>query len=820
MANRRDLLQRYTFHLIANAHLDPVWLWDWREGLNEGITTCRTVLDLMDEDKDLTFIRGEAAVYEHIERYDPETFKRIRKQVKAGRWDVVGGTWIQPDTNLPATETFCRHFLRGQRYFRTKFGKPVTAAWAADSFGHSAGLPEVLAGAGIESFAFTRPTDQILPIPEPAFWWRGPAGSEILAYRPMVGWYGSDRDEVPSRLDAYLAAAGGHTLSNVGCFYGLGNHGGGATRRMLADIRRWAAGHPEVKVVHSGLHRFFASLRAEISGHGRDVLPTHEGELNFLFRGCYSSVAKFKFAFRGSESLLSSAESTAAAVAALTKDKMPGLAGTWDTLLFNSFHDILPGTSIERALDEQMAQLGGVQHAAHSLHLAAINSLASRIDTSVPPVKGDQPTAVPILVFNPLPREIRGYIELEAALDYRPLAKYTNNGKVDEVPVQVRDSGGRPVTFQLVSTEHSAMKAMAWRKRAVAAVALPPLGWSVMTIAYEEGAKPKRVTGETAMSPGTGVIRNSFYLVRAHARGAGIEILRKGKPLLAGSGLSVVTVEDRWGSWGAMDEDPASIRLKKVRHKWHVSETEVQESGPHRAALFVRLIGGNSRLDLTLSLYKDRDAIDVSARLFVDERSARVKLVFPGAGERATFDVPGGRVVRDVDGEVPGGRWVRASGSQGKIGFASDALYNFDLSDGDFRATICRATRYANDSVQGPEAEPWRPVVDAGELKFRFIVSGKDEGIAAMAGELEWPPITQIVPPARRALPRAGSIAELLPPSLLMTALKPAEDGNGFVLRVQETSGKRTLPRFRWMGRRMNLGSVESNAIATWRLVR
>src|SRR5512144_988924 len=102
-----------TFHLIANAHLDPVWLWDWREGLNEGLITCRTILDLMDEDRDLTFMRGESAIYEHIRRTDQATFDRIRKYVGKGRWELVGGTHIQPDTNLPATETLARHYAMG-----------------------------------------------------------------------------------------------------------------------------------------------------------------------------------------------------------------------------------------------------------------------------------------------------------------------------------------------------------------------------------------------------------------------------------------------------------------------------------------------------------------------------------------------------------------------------------------------------------------------------------------------------------------------------------------------------------------------------------
>src|SRR5689334_720474 len=129
---------QYTFHLIGNAHLDPVWLWDWREGLNEGIITTRTILDLMDEDRELTFIRGEAAQYEHMEVHAPDVFERVRNYIKAGRWDVVGGTYVQPDTNLPATETLLRHFMHSQEYFESRFGQRVHVAWAADSFGHSA----------------------------------------------------------------------------------------------------------------------------------------------------------------------------------------------------------------------------------------------------------------------------------------------------------------------------------------------------------------------------------------------------------------------------------------------------------------------------------------------------------------------------------------------------------------------------------------------------------------------------------------------------------------------------------------------------------
>jgi len=224
----------YIFHILPNAHLDPVWFWDWREGLNEGIITTRTVLDLMDEFPDLTFMRGEAALYRHIEAHDPATFRRVRRMIEAGRWDVVGGTWIQPDTNMPATETFLRHFSFGQAYFRDRFGFAPRVAWAADSFGHSAGMPEILAAAGMDGFSFSRPAQNILPLPKTAFWWESAGGARILSYRVPDGGYCCDRDSMPGKLDGTLNLARQSDLRNVGVYMGLGNHGGGSRRSCAA----------------------------------------------------------------------------------------------------------------------------------------------------------------------------------------------------------------------------------------------------------------------------------------------------------------------------------------------------------------------------------------------------------------------------------------------------------------------------------------------------------------------------------------------------------------------------------------------------------
>ncbi len=801
----------YVFHVLPNAHLDPVWLWDWREGLNEGLVTCRAVLDLMDDDPQLTFVRGEAAIYDHIERTDPATFQRIRRYVQAGRWDVVGGTWIQPDTNLPATETFARHLLRGQRYFLSRFGRTVRVAWAADSFGHSAGLPEIFASAGIESFAFTRPFAATLPLAQPAFWWKADSGARILAYRPMVGWYGTEHDEVPRRFDATLEAAARCDLTNVGCFIGLGDHGGGPTRRQIADVRAWAARHPEVKVIFSGFHRFFDALRAEAADRGEGCLPTHLGELNFTLRGCYTSVARFKFAYRRTEAAVARSERVDAAIRAATVTPAAELGRAWDAVLFNSFHDILPGSSIERTYDDQLAALGGAYHASQQTELAALNALAMRVDTTVPQPRTALPAAVPLLVWNPHPFPCQSHVELEACLDDRPIKSY--DGRPQELPVEVRSADGQLLPFQSIRVENSCMQHIPWRWRVIAPLTLPPMGWTVVTMGWVEGARKKAVRSKVAaIRPGT--ITNGHYTLKARRGGRGVQVLHRGRPVFTGAGLGAVTVEDRLGSWGG-DRDC----LSEVRHRWVITHVEILESGPERALLWTRWQAGQSDLELTFSLGRGRKAVDVAARVLWNERSARLKLVMPGA-DRARFEVPGAIVERGQLGEVPGGRWVEARSRHGRFGFASDAIYGFDCTRGELRASLVRGSRFANAAHQPitPEEELWRPV-ERGELKFHFLLTPGGQDLPRLARQLQDPPLVLRVPATPGAWPRTGSLLELSPAALELLALKPADHARGWILRVQETTGRPVEALATWQGQPLVLGKVAGGRIQTWRLV-
>ncbi len=785
------------FHLIANAHLDPVWLWDWREGLNEGLVTCRTVLDLMDEFPELTFTRGEAAVYEHIELHDPEMFERIRAKIARGRWDVVGGTYVQPDTNLPATEVLVRQFQRGTGYFKRAFGVRPTAAWAPDSFGHSAGWPAIYSAAGMKSLAFSRPFSADLALPGPAFWWESPGGSRVLAWRMPIGWYGSTRDELPGRLDRYKAEAPRWGLENIAVFFGLGNHGGGPSRAQIEAILHWRDRNPDIAVEFSSLHRFFAALSTEAA-----KLRTFRGELNFALRGCYASAASFKFAYRRTENALLATERTAAAIAAVTQTPPANLGEAWDAVLFNTFHDILPGTSIERAFIDQQAWIGLAYHSAKRAELEAMNRLAAIVETSVPPAGPDAPTFVPVLVWNSLPVPFDGPVEFEIPLDYRPLEAF--RGKPDEVPLEVRDAQGHALPFQCVVTENNYAPETPWRKRFIARLRIPACGWHVLTAGLSPGGK--RVARRASdLKTGENRISNRVWSIRAAVGAKTIDLARHT--------LRVITLDDPWGAWGGHDGEREANHINTVTAVWKIGSVQLLERGPERAALWVRLCNGGSWIELTFQLYRDDTAVVVRARAFWAEKAARLKLEFSAGGE-AEFEVPGGRIRRSPCGEVPGGRWVRVGRRKQGFVFASDALYNFDLTESAFGATVVRSCRHTASYRSTPAEQPWRPYMDLGEHLFQFALGSAGTDPAKLAQRLESPPMTMIAPAQAGSLGRMGGVLRLSE-GVQLLAFTSAVSVSGWLVRVQNTRLRSIAAAAVFLGTKLSFGRIAAGNILT-----
>ena len=162
--------------MIGNAHLDPVWLWRWQEGFQAAKATFRSALDRMSESDDFLFTSSSAAIYEWVERNDPRMFAEIKARVAEGRWQIVGGSWIQPDCNIPCGESFARQGLYGQRYFKQKLGVTATVGYNVDSFGHHGMMPQVLKQSGMDFYIFMRPGPHEKGLPGRLFWWESDDG--------------------------------------------------------------------------------------------------------------------------------------------------------------------------------------------------------------------------------------------------------------------------------------------------------------------------------------------------------------------------------------------------------------------------------------------------------------------------------------------------------------------------------------------------------------------------------------------------------------------------------------------------------------------
>ena len=803
-------MSRPVFHLLPNAHLDPVWLWDWREGLNEGITTVQTILNLMDEFPDLTFIRGEAAIYEHIQREAPDIFKRVSNYVQAGRWDVVGGTYIQPDTNLISTEVLCRQFERGMNYFRENLGVTPRIAWQADSFGHTPGLPNVFSSFGIEGFAFTRPQREQFPLDSPAFWWEGDWKNRVLCYRQHWPWYCSERGNLHEILTTTLEGSKRQGFQNVGVLLGLGNHGGGPSRRHLQDIEEWRQAHPEVEVRYSTLHRLFDALKAEISQPDAPEIPSLKGELGYCLRGCYSSLQKFKSSYRKAENLMVKAETAQSLIGGGTPAP---LASAWDALLFNAFHDILPGSSIERAFDEQIEWMGGALHDAQSAQFAALNRLGRQIDTTVPPARGvDLPCDVPILLWNPLPTKFDGLVEVEASLDYRPIYAYT--GRPKDLPVVAYGPKGKSLNVQAIATEHSIMPDTPWRARMLAQVQIPAWGWTLVRVGWRDQSTPSQGMCSAKSKSGHSITNGAWTVGAANGK---LRVTKDGRALFgAKKGMSLQVVEDPWGSWGGMAEERESFCLENVVETWTLANSAVLEEGPLRAKLWTRWEGENSWIELTFIVADGTPHLRCEARLLWNERSRRLKLVLPSRGQ-VECDISGSRVQRNVEGQVPIGRWVTRSLDGQVLGFASDALSDMDATEKEVRITLARATRYADDVRTSPTERPWQPAVDSGELRFQFCLFDGEVDAGRVVDSLIFPPTALIVPASPGPLATQGSFGEISSPDIKVLSVQRI-DSRTLKVRLHNTSTRTRAVKLRLRKKTTVLGKLAPQQIESFQI--
>ena len=263
---------------IPNAHIDPVWIWDWREGLREVIATFTAAADRLDQYPDLYFAASSACYYEWVEEMDPALFERIRAHVATGRWELVGGEWIEPDCNLPAGESVCRQLLYSQRYFQRAFGTTATIGYNIDSFGHAASLPQLYRKAGLQAYIMMRPGPHEKELPASLFRWEGVDGTALPTYRIKEAYHtglhcsdepaaaGAERELVETRAAALLSDAISEK-SPAMFFVGVGDHGGGPTQVAIDAVQRIRA-QTSGEVAFGSTSSYFGQI-SRAAGPGR-----------------------------------------------------------------------------------------------------------------------------------------------------------------------------------------------------------------------------------------------------------------------------------------------------------------------------------------------------------------------------------------------------------------------------------------------------------------------------------------------------------------------------------------------------------------------
>ncbi len=361
---KKSVTSADTIHVIGHAHMDMNWLWTYSETMQMCNDNLRQAVAFMQEFPDYTMIQSQAAVYNFVEMVDPPLFELVKKYVKEGRLELAGGMWTEGDMNLSTGEAIARTFLLGQRYFKSHFGKTANIGWLPDNFGHISQMPQILKLAGCDYFYFHRTKPY-----KGSFWWIAPDSSKVLCYANDT-YNGDITSDLKNEVQKFSP-----DKRRILQITGVGDHGGGPTRANIEMIHKLGKtpGYPVVKFTTAD--DFFRKTSMEMNGR-----PTHRGEMQFIFEGCYTNVADIKSGNRNCENALFASEFFNT-LRWLNGDRYPDkeLNDLWTNVTFNQFHDILPGSAINEANKEAVARYTETLRKTNELRNSAFRKMADEI---------------------------------------------------------------------------------------------------------------------------------------------------------------------------------------------------------------------------------------------------------------------------------------------------------------------------------------------------------------------------------------------------------------------------------------------------------
>lgn len=789
----RPSLQQAELVLNGQSHIDAAYRWPWTEAVDVVHRTFGTALQLMDEYPTYTFTQSSTVFNAWMADKYPILDDEIKRRIKEGRWEIVGGMWVEGDFNLPDGESIVRQLLIGKRWYQQHYGVDVKVGWNPDSFGFSWQLPQIYKKAGVDFFVTHKLAwSETNKLPFHLFWWESPDGSKVLTYFPPD--FASTNLSITRLANAYNVAHNeAPGLHEVMDLYGVGDHGGGPTRNLLDQGLHWMEPNKAAPKMRFGTAlSFFDDIEPKIASQsptwnyetlaagkpslpsppeGQISIPTWKDELYLEYhRGTYTTQALEKRNLREGEEQMLNAEKTAS-LAWLAGDMYPAgqLNEAWKKVLFNEFHDLAAGSGVATIYRDAAKDFQQVRWSTGQIESGALHTIIRSIDTRVP-------AGVPVVVFNLLSWERSGPVKIQVQMPSASSAGITvldEKGRV--VPSEILAHDDKTHTYQLM----------------VYPSAVPSMGYKVLHVVpgtrpFPSDLKVNGFTLENAklrvvIDPKTGCI-TSLYDKRA-----GFETLAPGA-----CGNELVAFHDKPKAWDAWNID---ADFEKTFWKLDmVDSARVVESTPFRAVVRITRTWQSSKFAEDIVLYNNADYVDVVHDIDWHENHVLLKAAFPLAatGPYATFEIPYGTIERPTTRnnswdsakfEVPAIRF--ADLGDGKHGFSliNEAKYGYDAKGNTLRLSLLRSPLAPDpDADRGHNHFSYALYPHAGDWKQALTIRrGYEYNYRLQAMQVD---------PHTGSLPPSYSFVSTDAENIILTTMKKAEDSDSLVLRFYDWSGK------------------------------
>ncbi|MDI9471218.1 MAG: glycoside hydrolase family 38 C-terminal domain-containing protein [Bacillota bacterium] len=818
-----------SIHLVANAHLDPVWLWRWEEGCTAAISTFHTVCDLLDEYEDFVFCHNEALLYEWVRDLTPGLFRRIQAHVAAGRWRIMGGWYLQPDCNMPSGESMVRNILLGLKFFCENFNTRPRTACNFDAFGHSLGLVQILEQAGFDSYLSYRPGPGAFPFPDHDFEWRGLNNSAVVMHRSHEGYnsvwgfaadklgmfLGHELERPPHQAHPEVDPAGARSVRLF--LWGVGDHGGGPTRTDLEDLGKLIRSSEGEKIRHSDPDAYFAELKTFIAKREAGDMPldgqpltVYQHHLNPTSQGCYSTQVRVKQKHRELENELYCTEKLASRATLLYGRPYPAarFGEALRDLIFAEFHDALPGTGTPGVEEDTLQRLG------HGIEIVRREKLATLLCLSQE-LEAAPPDLATVVLCNPHPHPYRGQVVFETSM---PRQNWSHE-HLFLYPEASIDGQALPTQAEKEESNFS----LDWRKRVVVEVDLEPSSIRRLDLSFRPLAARPRY--EPIMGEREYRFQSDEMEVTIDLESGLLSRYRSGDvEYLAGTGGGLFTIDDGYSPWGIGSQQSRARRPfaladghETARFSGLVGRViqpiRVIEDGAVRTVVEAVFACQNSRAAIRYLLPKRGNYIDLELIVDFREPEQTLKLGLPLEAARLWGQIMFGRDLMFMDGrEDVHQKWVMAERADGQaLAVLNRGTHGVSWRDGQLELTLLRSAGYTASDLMEPaySADQWAPRMEQGRRHFAFRIVGDEsqrlgrqvdqlaqsfnEGICAV-------PFRPLGAEAFDTAP--GSLETFLTidnPSITMSALKLAEEQadrtageqTKFIMRLHEGSGER-----------------------------